>query len=179
MRTCHKKITYGFFEDPLGRIVVGKSEKDLVCWVGFMVDKANGAYKGDGFVRMKRFFPDAEFIEDTKSVEPLFRKVIDFWKKGKEKDFSLDLVGTEFQCSVWRALLDIRKGDVQSYSDVARAIQNPKAVRAVGTAVGQNPISLIVPCHRVVPQSGGLGNYGWGVHVKENILRAEGYKIAA
>ena len=179
MVRCRKKITYGFFDNPLGRIVVGKSEKDLVCWVGFMVEVSDGAYKGDGFVRMKEFFSGAEFIEDPAIVEPLYHQVMQYWQEGREKEFPLDLVGTDFQCAVWRALFDIKKGKVQSYSDIARSIGNPKAVRAVGTAVGQNPISLIVPCHRVVPQSGGLGNYGWGVHVKERILREEGCLLAA
>ena len=179
MSPCHKKITYGVFEGPLGRIVVGKSEKNLLCWVGFMVEVSDGAYKGDGFVRMKAFFPGAEFIEDPDSVGSLYHKVMQYWQEGREKEFPLDLVGTEFQCVVWKALLNIQKGEAQSYSDVARSINNPKAIRAVGTAVGQNPISLIIPCHRVVPQSGGIGNYGWGVHIKETLLRAEGYLLAA
>ena len=118
MVRCRKKITYGFFDNPLGRIVVGKSEKDLVCWVGFMVEVSDGAYKGDGFVRMKEFFSGAEFIEDPAIVEPLYHQVMQYWQEGREKEFPLDLVGTDFQCAVWRALFDIKKGKVLSGQDI-------------------------------------------------------------
>lgn len=89
-------------------------------------------------------------------------------------DIPLDLRGTDFQISVWQALLKIPKGQVVSYGDVANDIGSPNASRAVGTAVGENPVSLVVPCHRVVQASGKLGNYGWGVGLKEKILKAEG-----
>lgn len=168
-----EKITYGLHDTPLGEIVIAESSKGL-CWLGFMVQKEQGAYKGDGFTRMKDFFPDTEFTRDDSQTKKLADDIMSAWDKDTVADIALDLRGTEFQRSVWMALLQIPKGQVISYGDVANDIGRPKASRAVGTAVGDNPVSLIVPCHRVVQASGGLGNYGWGVDLKEKLLELEG-----
>lgn len=163
-----EKITYGLHDTPLGEIVIAESDKGL-CWLGFMVK----GYKGDGFERMKEFFPNSEFIRDDKKTKQTVDQVMEAWDHDTLDDIKLDLRGTEFQRSVWKALLQIPKGEVISYGDVANDIGKPKASRAVGSAVGENPVSLIVPCHRVVQSSGGLGNYGWGVDLKEKILQIE------
>ncbi len=86
----------------------------------------------------------------------------------------LHLTGTKFQQAVWKEMLKIPAGKVRSYADVARRIKNPKAVRAVGTACGANPIPLLVPCHRIVGSNGGLGGFGGGLPLKEKLLRSEG-----
>ncbi len=88
---------------------------------------------------------------------------------------NLDTKGTDFQKSVWQALLNVPFGQVQSYSDIARAIGNPKAVRAVGAANGKNPISIIVPCHRIIGASGKLTGYAGGLERKQWLLKHEGY----
>ena len=163
-----EKITYGLHDSPLGEIVIAESDKGL-CWLGFMVK----GYKGDGFERMKEFFPESEFIRDDKKTKKTVDAVMAAWDHDTLDEIKLDLRGTEFQRSVWKALLQIPKGEVISYGDVANDIGKPKASRAVGSAVGENPVSLIVPCHRVVQSSGGLGNYGWGVDLKEKILQLE------
>ncbi len=163
-----EKITYGFYQSPVGRMVIGISAKGL-CWLGFMVE----GYKGNGLDRMKSFFTKANFIHDDASVEEMANKIIRSWESDDLNAISLDLRGSEFQLSVWKALLSIPKGDVCHYGDIANDIGRPKAARAVGTAVGDNPVSLIVPCHRVVPAGGGIGNYGWGADVKEAILTLE------
>lgn len=168
-----EKITYGLHDTPLGEIVIAESSKGL-CWLGFMVQREQGAYKGDGFSRMKDFFPDSEFVRDDKVTRKLADEIMSAWDKDTVADIALDLRGTEFQRAVWTALLQIPKGQVISYGDVANDIGRPKASRAVGTAVGENPVSLIVPCHRVVQSTGGLGNYGWGIDLKEKILVLEG-----
>ena len=85
----------------------------------------------------------------------------------------LDLTGTDFQKSVWRALLEIPFGERTSYGQMAAALGRPKASRAVGSAVGANPVSLLVPCHRVLPSSGQIGNYRWGADRKRALLDAE------
>ena len=85
----------------------------------------------------------------------------------------LDLVGTPFQVSVWQALCEIPYGETRTYAEVAEAIGSPKAVRAVGSACGKNRIGLIVPCHRVLRQGGGIGGYFWGTHVKRRLLERE------
>lgn len=86
----------------------------------------------------------------------------------------LQLYGSEFQQAVWKALLTIPYGELRSYGDIAKAIGRPAAVRAVGTAVGTNPLAPIVPCHRVVPAGGGIGNYGSGPEKKRQLLELEG-----
>lgn len=95
---------------------------------------------------------------------------------GRRQTFSvpLDLVGTPFQKQVWSALCDIPFGQTRSYGDLARAIGNPKAVRAVGAANGRNPISIIVPCHRVIGSTGELTGFAGGLAVKEALLKIEG-----
>jgi methylated-DNA-[protein]-cysteine S-methyltransferase len=96
---------------------------------------------------------------------------------GRRREFSVPLAaeGTEFQRAVWAALLDIPFGQTWSYSDLARRIGKPSAVRAVGAANGKNPISIIVPCHRVIGADGTLTGYGGGVTTKERLLRLEGW----
>ncbi len=92
-------------------------------------------------------------------------------------DLTLDLLGTPFQCSVWQMLLDIGAGQQRSYGDIARALGNPKGFRAVGMAVGRNPLSIIVPCHRVMGQQGHITGYSGGLQRKVSLLEHEGFRI--
>ncbi len=163
-----EKIVYGFYKSAIGEMVLGKTDKGL-CWLGFMVE----GYKGNGQERMFAHFKKSVFIHDDKAVQELGREVMEAWKQGKEGTIRLDLHGTAFQKTVWKSLMKIGKGKRCAYDDVANDIGKPKAARAVGGAVGSNPVSLIVPCHRVVQKSGAVGNYGWGVPLKEKILAAE------
>ncbi|MDO4260422.1 MAG: methylated-DNA--[protein]-cysteine S-methyltransferase [Actinomycetaceae bacterium] len=98
---------------------------------------------------------------------------------GERRDFQipLDPIGTDFQCQVWQGLQQIPYGQTWSYADLARHIGNPKAVRAVGAANGRNPISIVVPCHRVIAADGTLGGYGGGLQRKTTLLRIEGHPI--
>ena len=102
---------------------------------------------------------------------------LDEYFHGERRDFSLDLEpeGTIFQKSVWHELLNIPYGQTVSYLDVAKAINNEKAIRAVGAANGQNPIAIIIPCHRVIGNDGKLTGYGGGLWRKEFLLQHEGY----
>ncbi len=167
-----EQIDYGVFETRIGEVIIARSCKGL-CWLGFMVE----GYKGNGLDRLKRFYPKAELRRDDARLSGLMEEVLQAWDEDRFDRIALDLQGTAFQISVWRALMDIPKGEVYTYSDIARAIGKPKASRAVGSAVGENPVSLVVPCHRVVQASGGLGNYGWGVDIKADLLREEGAGI--
>ena len=92
-------------------------------------------------------------------------------------DFSgktnLHIIGSPFQIKVWRALLKIKAGQVTTYSNVATEIDQPTSVRAVGTAIGRNPISFLIPCHRVIKKSGRIGGYHWGLAIKEHLLAFE------
>jgi len=162
------KITYGIHDSPFGDMVVGITHKG-VCWIGFMC----GGYKGDGLYRMREFFPEDAFQRDDGATRKTARDIIDAWAQDRLHDIPLDLKGTPFQLSVWNALLNIPKGEVRSYRDIAEMVGNSKAMRAVGSAVGENPVSLIVPCHRVVQSSGQIGNYGWGPALKQRLLEME------
>lgn len=164
-----EKITYGFYQSPVGEMVIGESSKGL-CWLGFMTE----GRKGNGLARMKAFFSKAELVQDDHAVQEIGDAIVYAWQNGQELMIPVDMRGTTFQKSVWRELFNIKKGQVKSYSDIANDIGIPQAARAVGTAVGENPISLIVPCHRVLPKSGGVGHYGWGEDVKRDILTKEG-----
>jgi len=114
----------------------------------------------------------------TKAETPLIKKAaaqIEEYLAGKRKKFTLPLVmrGTEFQTAVWRALQDIPYGKTRSYKEIAAAIGRPKAVRAVGMANHRNPISIIVPCHRVIGHNGSLVGYGGGLPLKRRLLELE------
>ena len=91
----------------------------------------------------------------------------------------LYLIGAPFQIKVWEALLQIPSGHVTTYSEIAEAIDHPKEMRAVGTAVGRNPISWLIPCHRALRKSGGLGGYHWGLPVKRAMLAFESARVDA
>jgi AraC family transcriptional regulator of adaptative response/methylated-DNA-[protein]-cysteine methyltransferase len=172
MQEIISEVTYGIHETELGRIVMGQTGRGL-CWLGFMVSIEEGAYKGDGLSRMKAYFPEARFVEDQAKTFETLGRVFTAWESDDLKSIALDLKGTNFQRAVWEALLDIPKGQTVSYGDVAHDIGKPKASRAVGTAVGDNPVSLIIPCHRVIQKSGALGNYGWGLDLKRKLLGIE------
>ena len=92
---------------------------------------------------------------------------------------SLHLIGAPFQIKVWEALLQIPSGHVTTYGQIAQSIGNPRAVRAVGTAVGRNPIGWLIPCHRALRKSGGLGGYHWGIPVKRAMLAFEAARTEA
>lgn len=96
-------------------------------------------------------------------------------KKRKNFDIPMDPDGTEFQKTVWRALLTIPYGQVRTYQEQAESINNPKAIRAVGTANGKNPISILIPCHRVIGKDGKLRGYAGGLDSKDNLLKLEDY----
>ena len=102
-------------------------------------------------------------------------KQLDEYFRGERRIFELmlRLEGTEFQCDVWQALLDVPYGTTVSYADVAKAVKRPKAVRAVGAANGANPISVVIPCHRIIATGGGLGGYGGGLDRKEWLIEHE------
>lgn len=126
--------------------------------------------------------PDERLCALALTTFPNFFKLLERYKKHTliEKKINLQdklsciLAGTPFQHQVWSALLKIPRGRVVSYQDLAHTLQRPKAVRAIGNAVGANPISPLIPCHRVVGSKGGLGGYYWGLEAKRALLREEG-----
>lgn len=122
----------------------------------------------------KKRLPSYTLVEDRSVLEPYAKELIDYME-GKRKKFTmpLDLHGTPFQQSVWMALQEIPYGQTVSYSDIAERIQNPKSVRAVGAAIGANPLLITVPCHRVIGKNGNLTGFRGGLEMKKQLLAME------
>jgi AraC family transcriptional regulator of adaptative response/methylated-DNA-[protein]-cysteine methyltransferase len=158
-------ISYSFFSSPYGKMLVA-SMTPGVCYIGLAITREQA------MVELRSRFPDA-------ALRPLKNKQHDHvkklfagdWKKGEK--LMLYLKGTEFQLKVWEALLKIPTGKLSTYGKIAKSIGNPNAQRAVGTAIGRNPILYIVPCHRVIAQNGKMGGFYWGVKKKIELLNAE------
>jgi len=113
-------------------------------------------------------------IQETALIQEAYRQLTEYLKGERQKfDLPLNPKGTDFQKRVWRALCDIPYGETRSYKQIAEAIGNPKAVRAVGMANNRNPITIVVPCHRVIGADGKLVGYGGGLEMKEFLLRLE------
>ncbi|MGH0029763.1 MAG: methylated-DNA--[protein]-cysteine S-methyltransferase [Myxococcota bacterium] len=126
----------------------------------------------DGWLR--RCLPDATCVEGFAPNRLAIKQILEYLDgKRSEFDLELDLHGTAFQMEVWTSLRDIPYGETRSYADLAETIGRPNAVRAVGTANGANPLSLVVPCHRVINADGKLGGYGGGLELKRRLLAME------
>ena len=158
-------IGYGIHETPFGQVFVAVTPRG-VCTLEFIDDGGRGAVAA-----LQRQWPEAVMQEDGASTRP----VVDAMIKGKRGNHPLSLYvsGTNFQINVWRALLRIPSGEITSYRDVARAIGHPRAARAVGNAIGVNPVALLIPCHRVITETGQLTGYRWGTVRKQAILAWE------
>jgi len=159
-------IRWGWFESPFGPALVMGTERGL-CGLGFAAETGAEATMADMLSR----WPEAEFIEDPQALRPWALAALG--AEARIEPTPLFLIGAPFQIKVWEALMTIPDGHVTTYSEIAGAIGAPRAVRAVGTAVGRNPISWLIPCHRAMRKSGGLGGYHWGMPVKRAILAWE------
>ena len=158
-------IRWGWFDSPFGPAIVMGTDKGL-CGMGFAAEM--GAEPA--FEDLLRRWPKADFVEDPTALRPWVLAAFGTDGVGKTP---LHLIGAPFQIKVWEALMRIPTGHVTTYSEIAGTIGNPKAVRAVGTAVGRNPISFLIPCHRALRRDGTLGGYHWGLPVKRAILAWE------
>lgn len=119
-------------------------------------------------------FSEIKENELASQTEPVIIELNEYFNHEREKfNVALNLKGTPFQIKVWNELLKIPYGQTVSYSDIAERINHPKAVRAVGTAIGKNPIPIIVPCHRVIGKHGNIGGYSGGLHIKRLLMEVE------
>lgn len=160
-------IRWGWFDSPFGLALVMGTDKGL-CGIAFAAETGTEAAMEDMVSR----WPDAAYIEDPMGLRPWVEAAFGA-SDGALASAPLHLVGAPFQIKVWEALLRIPSGNVTTYSEIANSIGSPKAVRAVGSAVGRNPISWLIPCHRALRKSGGLGGYHWGLPVKRAMLAHE------
>jgi len=124
---------------------------------------------------VKKRLPKASLVYEQEKLAD-YAKQIEEYLKGQRKTFDipLDLRGTDFQMAVWHALLEISYGTTKSYSEIAKEINRPKAVRAVGSAIGTNPVPIVVPCHRVIGKDGSLTGFAGGLKIKQQLLEIEG-----
>lgn len=162
-------INYSYEESLFGEILVASTNIGI-CYMGFS-DGENNA-----FHELEKRFPKARFTQQTDEIQQNALLIYtQDWSKINE--IKLHLKGTDFQLKVWEALLKIPRGNLATYGNVAKAIQKPKASRAVGTAIGNNPVAFLIPCHRVIQSTGIFGGYMWGTTRKTAIIGWEASNV--
>lgn len=168
-------MAYGFHATPFGQALAAMTPRGLAALA--FVDEDKGQSTADVLAEMTARWPRATWRHDPGATAATIRDI--FARDGMRREIRVVLIGTDWEVRVWRALLDIPTGRAVSYVDVARHVCTERAARAVGTAVGKNPISFVVPCHRVLRADGGLGGYHWGLTRKRAILGWEAGRVAA
>jgi len=164
-------INYSYAESPFGNILVASTAKGI-CYMAFADNEA------DAFQQLKQQFPNARYQQMVDMVQQNALYIFTHdWKQLSH--IKLHLKGTEFQLKVWETLLKIPMGQLSTYGEIAAKIQTPKASRAVGTAVGDNPVAFLIPCHRVIQSSGSFGQYHWGSTRKTAMIGWEAAKVEA
>jgi AraC family transcriptional regulator of adaptative response/methylated-DNA-[protein]-cysteine methyltransferase len=166
-------LRFGFHPSPFGEAILVATERGL-AGLGFVDDSDREAALAD----MKARWPKAEYVEDQAATAPLARRIFDPLAWQQEQPLRVVLIGTDFEVRVWQTLLRIPLGRATTYSEIANRVGKPSAARAVGAAVGKNPISFVVPCHRVLGKSGALTGYHWGLTRKQAILGWEAGRLA-
>jgi AraC family transcriptional regulator of adaptative response/methylated-DNA-[protein]-cysteine methyltransferase len=158
-------IRYGYHPSPFGKALVLATDYGL-AGLAFADPGEETAALAD----MMRRWPKADYVEDLAATAPFATRIFDPREWRPERPLRVVLIGTDFEIRVWETLLKVPFGRATTYSDVARRLDRPSAARAVGAAVGKNPISFVVPCHRVLGRSGALTGYHWGLTRKRAIL---------
>jgi AraC family transcriptional regulator of adaptative response/methylated-DNA-[protein]-cysteine methyltransferase len=166
-KACELKIDYGFVQKPLGRCLIGEVGASI-CYLAFAPTGSDSKMLADLAAR----WPGASLNHDPHRADKTSTVVFD-QRGSADTGIKLLVRGTCFQVEVWRALLGIPPGNVCTYAEVARRVGRPKATRAVGSAIGANPIAWLIPCHRVIRSDGQLGGYRWGVAMKKACLGFE------
>jgi AraC family transcriptional regulator, regulatory protein of adaptative response / methylated-DNA-[protein]-cysteine methyltransferase len=164
-------MRFGFHPSPFGEAVLIATDRGL-AGLGFVDDGDRQAALSD----LTRRWPKAAYVEDEATTAPLARRIFNPSQWQAEQPLRVVLIGTDFEVRVWQTLLRIPRDKATTYSDIARHIGKPAACRAVGAAVGKNPVSFVVPCHRVLGRSGALTGYHWGLTRKQAILGWEAGK---
>ena len=154
-----------------GQVLIASTDKGI-CALTF-VDQPNEA-----LAHLKAQFPQAAFTEQTDSFQ---QHALALFQKDQDQfaEIKLHLKGTPFQLKVWQSLLKIPMGQLSTYGELAKAIEHPQAARAVGTAIGRNPVAFLIPCHRVIQSTGVFGGYEWGTTRKTALIGWEGVQAHA
>jgi AraC family transcriptional regulator of adaptative response/methylated-DNA-[protein]-cysteine methyltransferase len=168
------EISYGFHPSRFGNCLLGVTRRG-VCWLSF----SNNGDKRGSLRELKAHWSGAEISEQPEATEPVASQIFSRIGKQMHQPLGLLLMGTNFQIKVWQALLKVPAGSVTTYQAIGGMIGATRAPRAIGRAVGQNTIAYLIPCHRVIRQSGLLGGYRWGEERKRAILGWEAARAAA
>jgi AraC family transcriptional regulator, regulatory protein of adaptative response / methylated-DNA-[protein]-cysteine methyltransferase len=159
-------LSYGFHATPFGLALAAQSDRGLVA-LAFVDEERHGS-PADALGELHARWPLAAWVEDPSASASMVHGI--FGTAGVAVPIRLVLIGTDFEVRTWQALMNVPVGRAASYADIARAIDKPSAARAVGSAVGRNPLAFVVPCHRVRRGDGGLGGYHWNVTRKRAII---------
>jgi AraC family transcriptional regulator of adaptative response/methylated-DNA-[protein]-cysteine methyltransferase len=162
------RIYHATHPTPFGNAFIALTQRGL-CRLEFI----DSTEETEAVFRLGKQWPNAQFVEDKISTAKMIRQIFTPQIEPSEEPLNLLLQGTNFQLTVWQALLQIPEGCLISYGHLAQKIGHPKASRAIGTAIGNNPISYLIPCHRVLRGDGEIGGYRWGVERKLAILGRE------
>lgn len=160
-------IRYGIHPTPFGKCLIATTERGI-CHLSFVQGS-----EGDAIDCLVADWKQANMIEDYRSTVSLIEPIFDLRYSHRGKPLNVHLRGTNFQLKVWEALLQVPAGEATTYAGIASKIGKPGAMRAVGTAVGHNPIAVLIPCHRVIRKVGDFGNYRWGTLRKKALLARE------
>jgi AraC family transcriptional regulator of adaptative response/methylated-DNA-[protein]-cysteine methyltransferase len=163
-RGAGTRIDYGFHATPFGLCLIGVTERGI-CWLSFAETDQEPRLELEA---MKQHWHNSVFHEDQALTQAFIEKI--FSASPSTQKLHLFVKGTNFQVKVWEALLRLQSGDVTTYQNIANSIQNPKALQAVGSAVGSNHIAYLIPCHRVIRKDGILGEYRWSPSRKKSII---------
>jgi AraC family transcriptional regulator of adaptative response/methylated-DNA-[protein]-cysteine methyltransferase len=167
-------IQYGFHDCPFGRALILITSEGL-AGLAF----ADHGKEKSALADMTARWPEATYVENQQATAAYAKRIFESERWRPDQPLKIVFIGSDFEIRVWETLMRIPFGKASTYSDIACHIGKPKAARAVGSAVGKNPISFVVPCHRVLEKSGGLGGYHWGLTRKRAILGWEAGAMAA
>ena len=174
-------LAYGFHASPFGEALIVATERGL-AGLGWVSNELDGAKvvggRAEALADMMRRWPHAQYRFDPAATQSYAERIFSPASWSSETPLRVVLIGTDFEVRVWETLLRVPVGCATTYGEVAGQIGKPKAARAVGAAVGRNPISFVVPCHRVIGKSGALTGYHWGLTRKRAILGWEAGQIA-
>jgi AraC family transcriptional regulator, regulatory protein of adaptative response / methylated-DNA-[protein]-cysteine methyltransferase len=160
------RINYSFYQSHFGQLIIASTPKGI-CYIAFIDNET------DGYKALNGYLPNADFHQQT---DPMHANALCIFTRDWSNiaPIKLHLKGTDFQLKVWQTLLKIPFGNLSTYGNIAKNIQQPNASRAVGTAIGKNPIAYLIPCHRVIQSSGIIGGYMWGSVRKKALIGWEG-----
>ena len=167
------KISYGACDSPFGECLLATTQRGI-CYFGFI----DSGRRSETLGQLFDTWPGSEFIENPAAVCPMVHDIFRIDHQKSARPFNLQIKGTNFQINVWKALLDIPKGFIVSYQDIASYIGHPKAFRAVANAIAINPVAYLIPCHRVIAKSGKIHQYRWGSLRKKALIGWEAANTA-